>query len=729
MLGVWGQLSYRWRWQILAVAIAVAAAAGVWGAGIFAAVSGSGIDDPASESSRAGALAARQLPEYGTDVVLIYTAAVTVDDPGYRRKVQTVVAGLPRSAVRHAADYWSTGDEALVSADRRSTVVALRLVGSDDDARRTSYSAISERLGRPPPGLSVQRGGDAAVFADIGHRVENDIKRAEALSFPLLLVLLTVCIGSVVAACLPLLIGALAIVGAFAVLRCLTLVTSISVFTVNIVTMLGIGLAIDYALLMVARFREELARSGTVEDAVRATVATAGRTIAFSGITVALALSCLLVYPQVYFRSMGLGGMAAAGIAVLASLTVLPALLSVLGPRIRAGRARLPTGRRPGRHRAPIPGLLYRVARSVMRRPRSYALGILVGLLLLAGPVTHARFGGIDVNALPPTTESRVAAERLQADFPEARAEPIEAIVSFPAATTRTAAATELRPYVSRLQRLPGVVHAEIAANVGRTAAISVLTDTEPRTLRARSVAAEVRAADPPRSGIVLVGGRAAELSDLLTSLRSGLGWLAMAVAGVTLVSLFLAFGSIVLPIKAIAMSVLSLAASYGAIVWIFQDGHLSGVLDFTVTGAVEPTQLVLLFVVAFALSTDYEVFLLGRIREEWDATGDNDEAVARGLQSTGPVVSSAGALLVVVIGSFSMSGISFIKMIGVGMVIAVVLDASVVRMLLVPATMRLLGPLNWWAPEPLSRWWRRHRPHGAALPAQRGVRWAGDAG
>ena len=713
MFDTWGRLSYRWRWWILAASLVVTVVAAGWGAGIFGAVSGSGFGDPASESSRAAALVSARFPDDGTDVALIYTGRTTVDDPAYRHQVQAAVRSVPRQYVRHTEDYWTTGSPRFLSSDRRSSLVVLRLAGVDDGARRDAYAAIEDRLGHPPAGLTVRRGGSVAVSADINRRAESDVKRAEAVSFPILLVLLTLLIGGLVAASLPLVVGALAIVGAFAVLHCLALFTQISVFTINIVTMLGLGLAIDYALFLVSRFREELARSTTVEAAVRTTLATAGRTVAFSGLTVALALASLLVYPQVYFRSMGMGGMAAAGIAVLASLTVLPALLAVLGPRVGGGRVRVPRRTPPARHRALLPGGFYRVARAVMRRPSRYALGILAVLLVLAAPILHANFGDIDYRVLPRGTESRIVAEQLKAQFPGESSDPIDAVVSFPVGMTARASAAALRPFVGRLRGVPHVTSATVTANAGSTARVSVLTAVDRQPTQARRVVADVRASAPPVRGTVLVGGNAAELSDLLSTLRSRLVWLALTVLAVTLVALFLSFGSVVLPVKAIVLSVLSLAASCGAIIWIFQGGHLSGLLDFTPTGAVEPTQLVLLLVVAFALSTDYEMFLLSRIREAWDAGGNNEEAVASGLQATAPVVTSAALLLLVVIGSFSASGISFIKMIGIGMVVAIALDASVVRMLLVPATMRLLGPLNWWAPAPLASWWHKHRPHG----------------
>jgi trehalose monomycolate/heme transporter len=452
-------------------------------------------------------------------------------------------------------------------------------------------------------------------------------------------------------------------------------------------------------------------------------MSTAGRTVAFSGITVAIALASLLLFPQVFLRSMGLGGMAAVLVAMGGALTVLPALLAVLGhrvdslrvPRPRWLRRRDPAGRTDGT------GAWYRVARSVMRRPVAYVAVIVPLLLLLGAPFLRVEFGGVDHRALPAGTESRVVTETLLREFPGGGTTTVDAVVTAETGVLDRAAVTS---YVDDLRALPGVTDAEVTGTADGTARVSVRHAFEGLSPEARDLVADIRALQEPAGTDVLVGGRAAELRDLLASLSSILPWMGLLVVGVTLVLLFLAFGSVVLPVKAVVMNVLSLSASFGALVWIFQDGHLSDLLGFTSTGFIEATQPILMLALAFGLSMDYEVFLLSRVREQWDRTGDNTLAVATGLQRTGRIITSAALLLVVVIGAFSTSGIVFIKMIGVGMILAILVDATVVRALLVPASMRLLGRWNWWAPGPLARWWDRFglREHDEVLPDQRAV-------
>jgi RND superfamily putative drug exporter len=433
--------------------------------------------------------------------------------------------------------------------------------------------------------------------------------------------------------------------------------------------------------------------------------------VAFSGITVAISLASLLFFPQVFLRSMGFGGMAAVLVAMIGALTVLPALLAVLGHRVDA--LRLPLHRlvparlrnRGGSSTEDDHGTWYRVAHSVMRRPIVYVV-VIVPVLLIAGlPFLRVEFGGVDHRALPPGTESRTVSERLISDFPNGGVTTINAVVTFAGAVDQGAVAS----YIDRVEQLDGVTAADVTGQNAETAVVSVRYSYEGISAEARELVGKIRALAPPSGAEVLVGGRAAELRDLLTSLGATLPWMALFVVSVTLVLLFLAFGSVVLPLKAVAMNVLSLAASFGALVWIFQDGHLSGLLGFESTGAIEATQPILMLAMAFGLSMDYEVFLLSRIREQWDLTADNATSVATGLQRTGGIITSAALLLVVVIGAFSTSGIVFIKMIGIGMIIAILVDATIVRALLVPATMRLLGRWNWWAPGPLATFWQRH--------------------
>ena len=718
-----GHVTYHHRRAVLALAGLFFAVGALWGTGVFGSMISSGFDTPGSESARAVARMEATVGRGGADVVVLYRdGGRPVGDPAFRSAVEAHLAGLPRDLVDSTTTYWTAGPDAprFVSADRRSTYAVIQLKGDDDDALMAAYEDLEPDLRSAPEGLDVRLGGDQAISSDITGQVREDIGRAEQLSLPIVMVLLVVIFGGLTAASLPLAVGGLAILGAFTMLRLLSLATDVSVFAVNIVTMLGLGLAIDYALFVVSRFREELRAGKDTETALRATMSTAGRTVAFSGLTVAIALASLLFFPQTFLRSMGFGGMAAVLVAMVGALTALPALLAVLGQRVdslripihlwtRTHRSRGVSGAQASTNVAREPhGVWYRVARSVMARPVVY-VAVIVPLLLLAGlPFLRVQFGGVDSRALPAGTESRVVAQTLVRDFPGGGTTTIDPVVTFRDGSVDPADRSALTSYVGEIRALPGVRSAEITATKDGTALVAVRHSYEGISAPARELFGEVRDVPAPAGAEVLVGGRAAELRDLLGNLGSRLPWMGLFVAGVTMLLLFLAFGSLVLPVKAVLMNALSLTTSFGAIVWIFQDGHLASALGFTSTGAIEATQPILILATAFGLSMDYEVFLLSRIREQWDRTRDNTMAVATGLQRTGRIITSAALLLVVVIGAFSTSGITFIKMIGVGMAIAIVVDATIVRALLVPATMRLLGRWNWWAPAPLARIWDR---------------------
>ncbi len=703
-----GRLVYRRRKVVLAITAVLVAFAGVWGTAVFAALDGGGFDDPASESSRAVVALEDALGRQATDVVVVYQApsgsGLTVDDPAFESAVTGTLAALPPSDVAAVTSYWSTGDAAdFVSNDRRATYVALQLAGPDEQAREDAYDRIAGDL--LAPGLTTLRGGQVPVFVDVNTQVSEDIAKAESLSIPLLIVLLILVFGSLAAASMPLAVGLVAILGAFTALRGLSLFGDVSIFSVNIVTMLGLGLAIDYSLFIVSRFREELNRGRSIEDSVVRTVATAGRTVAFSGLTVAVALSSLLLFPQNFLRSMGAGGISAVLVAMAAALTMLPALLAVLGHRINAWQVPLPWNRRRLDAAAdPDTGAWARLARFVMRRPAPVAVAVVALLLVLGAPFLRVAFGGVDSRVLPTGTESRVAAEALAADFgASAASSPLDVVV------LHASDPSSLAPYAAELAAVPDVSSATIVAADGGSAHVVVAYPGQPQDEASLELVEAVRAVPVPTGSEVLVGGASAAQVDLLDGLGARLPWVALYLGLTMFLLLFLAFGSVVLPIKAMVMNVLSLSATFGVLVWGFQDGHLAGALGFTPTGFLEATQPILIFAMAFGLSMDYEVFLLSRIREEWDATGDNTLAVARGLQRTGGIITSAALLFVVVVGAFATSGIVFIAMIGVGLTVAVVVDATLVRALLVPATMRMLGRWNWWAPAPVARWWERY--------------------
>jgi len=716
----WGRALYRRRRLTLAITLLFVAFAGVWGTGVFGRLSsGDNFTPPASESQREANLADHVFGRNDADVVVLYhSATMTVSDPAYRQAVTTALTSLPRADVARVTTYWSTGSPRLVSTDRHSTYAVLQLTGADDAARHQTYDAIKNDLdpaSLAANGVTARVGGDVVMEVAVNSEVSADIAKAEGISMPILLILLLVIFGSLAAASLPVAIGGVAILGSFTVLRLLTMATTVSIYALNITTILGLGLGIDYGLFMVTRYREELHRQPTVEQAVARTVATAGRTVAVSGVTVAVALTSLMLFPENFLRSMGYGGVATVAVDVLAALIVLPALLAVLGHRVNALRIRRSVQRPP---RDESSGAWYRLARSVMRRPLAYITVITIALLALGAPFLRISWGGTDARTLPAASTVRQVSEALDSEFPVNSTAPIEALITGAGAS---ASGSALASYLHRIDAIRGVTGAQVTgvAVAGRPAGnvpagakvlrVDVGYTPAPVSAAARNIVTQVRAISPPAGTAVLVGGATAGLVDELASLGSTLPWMALLVCLSTFVLLFLAFGSMVLPLKAIVMNVLSLTATFGVIVWIFQWGHLSGLLRFTATGSIDPTMPILMLAIIFGLSMDYEVFLLSRIRERYDQTGDNTVAVAVGLQRTGGVITSLALLLIIVVGAFSASGITFIKLMGVGMIVALLVDASVVRILLVPATMRLLGRANWWAPGPLRLLYARH--------------------
>lgn len=709
MFAWWGRAVVRLRWWVLAVALALVVAGATWGAGVFGALTGGGYADPGSEANRAYGRIAAELGRQDPDLVVLWSSrTVTVDSPAFRGAVAAVVGDLRgHPAVVSVSSYVDEqAPPAFVSDDRHATYAAIHLADGDEDAKVAALHAVEDDL--KADGLRTDIGGDVAFLDQSNAQTERDIVRAEMFSLPVLLILLILIFRGLLAALSPLLIGGVAILGAFVAVRALTYLTDISVFAINVITLLGLGMAIDYALFVVSRFREELSAGRDVPAAIGITVVTAGRTVTVSGLTIVLALSSLLIFPQPFLGGMAIGGMAAVFIAMLAAMTVLPAALVLLGHRIDALRVPLPRLRRhPGE-----PGAGWaRIAHSVMRRPVGYALGVVAVLALLAVPFQRVQWGGFDEQVLPADTPARVVGERIREDFPGGPPTPIDVFVS-------GAPASGAQALAGRIAGIEGVTGAQVVANQGAASLISVGFDGPPTSGAARDVAAAVRDLPPPAGAEVLVTGRPAFDLDLLESLAAKLPWMALVMGGATIVLLFLAFGSVLLPVKAVLMNVVSIGASFGAVVWIFQDGHFEGLLRFRSTGFIEPSNMILVLAVLFGLATDYEVFLLSRVREEWDRTGDNTAAVAIGLQRTGRIITAAALLLIVVVSGFATGGVTVIKTIGVGMIVAIIVDATLVRVLLVPATMRLLGRWNWWAPGPLAHVYRRYGISESAPPA-----------
>ena len=718
MLTRWGDFVARRARLVVTVGVLVVIAAAGFGFGVFDKLQDGGFDDPASQSSKADDLEQAAFGNRQADLVAIYSSDdLTVSDPAFERAVDDVLSGIPNDAVTHVVTWYDTHDPSLVSSDRHATQVVVSLAGDTQDEMSTNADEVRPTLESDQ--LTTHVAGQYAVFSDVSTTVGEDIARAETISMPLVLILSLIIFGSIVAALMPVGIGAIAVFGSFAIVRLLTSFTDVSVFAINIITLLGMGLAIDYALFVVSRFREELAaRPGTgrdgVPEAVSATVATAGRTVLFSGLTVAAALASLLIFPQGFLRSMSLGGIAAVLVAMTAALTMLPATLAILGRRIEVGRMpwrRRRSARGPGEH-----GAWARLARSVMRRPVAYAVTVVVVLLALGIPFLGAKWGSVDERVLPSDAPSRIASEVQAADFGGDKSTASVVV------TGQTPA--ETNAYVGELSQVEGVDGVRVMDQGTRdgqpVSLIQVTWAGDSQTQTSQNIVKDLRAVDPGTGAEALVGGQSASTVDLIDSVGSRLPWMGLIVVAVMLVLLFLAFGSLVLPIKAVVMNAISIVASFGIVTWIFADGHLDGLLGFTSTGYLDATQPILMLAILFGLSMDYEVFLLSRIREQWDATGDNTEAVATGVQRTGGIITSAALLLAVVIGAFATSGIIFIKMIGVGMLVAVLVDATIVRGLLVPATMKLLGRANWWAPGPMRRWWERHGIRESGSPEDR---------
>jgi uncharacterized membrane protein YdfJ with MMPL/SSD domain len=527
--------------------------------------------------------------------------------------------------------------------------------------------------------------------------VQEDLARAEMLAFPILFLLSLFVFRSVVAALLPLAVGGTTIVTTFLLLRAVNEIEPMSVFAINLITGLGLGLAIDYSLFMVSRFREELANGGDRSEALRTTMRTAGRTVLFSAATVAAALAALLVFEQRFLFSMGVGGILVTLVAATVSLTILPALLAALGPRVNA---LAPARWRAAMHREAVreeSGFWYRLSRWVMRRPGTIAATTALLLIVLGLPFTQIQFTGVDAQVLGPSHSARVVDDALRTEFPPNRTTPIIVAAHAPASAERDVAA-----YADRLGDIPGVLAVEDPVAADGLWRIGVIAPGARLDDSAKDAVEAVRAVGAPFD--VQVGGSTAEFIDQQAALADRIPLALVILATTTLVILFLMTGSVVLPVKALIMNLLTLSAAFGILKLIFQDGRLEGLLDFSSQGALESSQPILLFATAFGLSTDYGVFLLTRIKEARDSGLPNDEAVAVGLQRTGRIVTAAAILFCIAIGAFVTSEMIFIKQLGLGTALAVLIDATIVRALLVPSLMRLLGEWNWWAPKPLVR-------------------------
>jgi trehalose monomycolate/heme transporter len=642
--------------------------------------------------------------------------------------------------VASLTSYYSTQSQSFISNDGHETFVVLQLVNQNLSIKENEYKALQPLLTSPT--LQVTAGGNVPVNIAFDIQIGQDLEHAELFTFPILALLLLFVFSGVIAAGLPLLIGGAAILSAFAVLHLLTFFTDVSSYSINVVTMLGLGLAIDYALFIVTRFREELARDeNDVRSALERTMATAGRTVIFSALTVSISLISLLLFPTSYLRSMGMGAIAAVLTVMLISLTLLPALLALLGKRVNALSFRhlFPGSRQSRSATSEQRGVWYRLSTTVMRRPVLVLLATLAILLTLGWPFLHITFATSDIRVLPANQEAHVVSDKLSQDFAQQGNAQLVIAITMPGDALSASDLASLDSYVKSIQAIPGVIHidslvtinpslsladyqrlyadpaaspqlAQAAAQLANGNLTRVMVALQPadRSTATINIVNEVRAIHAPGGIVPLVDGTTPVQMDLLASLAATLPYALLVIIASIFVLLFLMTGSLVIPIKAIILNILSLSATFGGLVWIFQDEHLQNLLGFPSIGSIDATQPVLIFAIAFGLSMDYEVFLLSRIKERFDQTHDNREAVSSGIQRTGWLITSAAVLLAIVLGAFGTAKIISVQEIGVGLAIAVIMDATLIRMLLLPATMRLLGNLNWWAPRPLRWLWQR---------------------
>ncbi len=689
------------------------------------------------ESARAKSLLEAELGSPPSALVVVFSSpTLEVGSQAFETAAATAIADIDDAP--HVARVVShLLSPRQVSADRHTAYDIVFLDLPPDDSP-DALPILRERL-HDAPGLTVELAGGPAFYGDVQTVSESDLQRSEIISLPLAALALLLVFGSVVAAGVPLIVGGTAVLVALAAIFLVASATPMSIFVLNLATLLGLGLGVDYSLLMTSRFREELALRppgpARVPDAVRVTVATAGRAVFFSGLTVLLGLLGLVLFEFMILRSVGIAGAIVVGLAVMSALTLLPAVLAIVGERIDRFSIRRV------RAQAAADGPWSRLARRVMRRPVAVLVPTLAFLLVLGSPFLHVRFNAPDSSILPPEVPSRAAFDRLRAEFGEGEFAPLVLAIRTPAAATEPDQLAALFDYSRRLSADPRIVRVEGLVDVdprlnlaqyellyadpngprdryvaqtlaattnGAVTAFTLYTPFGPNRDEGRSLVADLRDPTgllaPPNGTVVLVGGGAADVADVVDRVAADFPRTAVFIIITTYLILFVLLRSVILPAKALVMNTLSIVASFGALVWIFQDGNLSALLGFQPLGFVETTQPVILFCVLFGLSMDYEVFLLTRMKEVWDRTGDNTEAVASGLERSGRIVTSAALIVVLVAGSFAFADIVLIKALGIGMAIAVALDATIVRALLVPATMRLLGRWNWWMPAALER-------------------------
>jgi RND superfamily putative drug exporter len=689
-----GSLIVKRKRPIFILFLVAIFSAGAIGTSVFGKLDSGGYNDPKSDSAKAF--------EYLTDVFKVKDPAVVlvvetpngVTDPTAVATATKLESKLKNEVgVGSTLSYWSAGGApTLKSSDGNSAFLFLYSEDVEWDNVQGLGKRIQEKYEGKFENLTIYASGTGVFAHAINTKIADDLKLSEAISIPLTFILLVFVFGGLVASSMPLIVGVSAILGSLFVIYLLTLVTGVSVFALNLITGLGLGLGIDYSLLIVNRFREELHAGKTVDEAIKKTVATAGKTVFYSGLTVVITLAALIIFPLMFLKSFGYAGVTVVIMAVLGALIALPALLAILGKRIDKAVVR------KGALKPKEDGRWAQTARFVMRKPVSVVVLSLVILTVLAAPIKNIVFSQVDSRVLPASNPAAYAAQLITERFPGQEGNPIEIIIP-----TGANKIEQINKYTQEISKVSGIVRVGEPQILGNDVRVVAIHDMGPRTPAAEALIKQIRAIAAPDQ--TLVGGVAADYADTQIGIAKTMPWALTWIAIGVLVLLFVFTGSLILPIKAVILNILSLAATLGLITWIFVDGNLKWLVgDFTTTGSVDTGSIILVAVVAFGLSMDYELFLLSRIKEEHDAGRSNIESVATGLQRSARIITAAAGLLAIVFASFVLSGVTSIKMLGFGVAFAIILDATLVRALLVPALMRLFGERNWWAPNSLKR-------------------------
>jgi RND superfamily putative drug exporter len=720
-------LAIRAPKRILVIAGLLLVGGGIFGAPVASHLLTGGFTDPAADSTRATSVIDAKFHGGQANLVFLVTARGGVNSTAARTTGTQIESALAKRTdwVTFAQSYWSSPPgqaDGLRSKDGKYGLVVTHIKGNDNEIQVRS-GELAAQLSHGVGGASVQAGGAALAYHQVNDQTKRDLAVAEAIAVPLTAIALILVFGSLIAALVPLAIGIFSIIETLAILRSLSTVTDVSIYAMNMTTALGLALAIDYSLFMVSRYREELAAGRDPHDAIVATVRTSGRTVLFSALTVGLSLSAMIVFPMYFLRSFAYAGLAVVALAAVASIVVLPACLALIGTRVNALDLRVAL-RRALRRPEPQPktleqGLWYRLAGAVMRRPATLGITVTAIFVLLGSPFLRAQFGYPDDRIINSGASARVVGDVLRTDFTQDASAGLVGVVDAASATS-----SEVSAYTAAVSTIHGVKSVTSPAGTfvagkqvgpaqpalrsvsGQGALFNVATDVDPFSSAGKTLVHDLRGQPAPWK--VLYSGAAAFNVDAMSGLGGKLPLAFGLIALATFIVLFLFTGSVVVPIKALVLNMLSLSATFGAMVWVFQEGHLSGLLGFTPTGYLVANMVILMFCLAFGMSMDYEVFLLSRIREEWvnsDRTdAANRRAVSLGLARTGRIVTAAAALMAIVFAAMVGSKVAFMQLFGLGLTLAVLADATLVRGILVPAFMRLMGRRNWWAPAPLVR-------------------------